>query len=90
MTNADFFSFSIILFIDDFKPASVDLSKAATLDVSSNNQVTVSVPNLGECPMVPEIGVNLQLCECLCLCEQTGWLAKQKVLCFPCNMSIFL
>lgn len=30
----------------DFKPASVDLSKVASLDVSSNNQVTVTVPNL--------------------------------------------
>lgn len=38
----------IALFIlDDFKPASVDLSKAATLDVSSNNQVTVTMPHLG-------------------------------------------
>lgn len=33
---------------DDFKPASVDLSKTATLDVSSNNQVTVTMPHLGE------------------------------------------
>lgn len=30
----------------DFKPASVDLSKVATLDVSSNNQVTVTMPHL--------------------------------------------
>lgn len=30
----------------DFKPASVDLSKTATLDVSSNNQVTVTMPHL--------------------------------------------
>lgn len=30
----------------DFKPASVDLSKPATLDVSSNKQVTVTVPHL--------------------------------------------
>lgn len=30
----------------DFKPASVDLSKPATLDVSSNNQVTVTMPHL--------------------------------------------
>lgn len=30
----------------DFKPASVDISKAATLDVSSNNQVTVTMPHL--------------------------------------------
>lgn len=30
----------------DFKPASVDLSKIASLDVSSNNQVTVTVPHL--------------------------------------------
>jgi len=30
----------------DFKPTSLDLSKVATLDVSSNNQVTVSVPHL--------------------------------------------
>lgn len=33
---------------DDFKPASVDLSKMATLDVTTNNQVTVTVPNVGE------------------------------------------
>lgn len=32
---------------DDFKPASVDLNKKATIDVGSNNQVTVSVPHLG-------------------------------------------
>lgn len=30
----------------DFKPASVDLSKTATLDVSSNSVVTVSMPHL--------------------------------------------
>lgn len=30
----------------DFKPASIDLSKTATLDVSSNNQVTVTMPHL--------------------------------------------
>ncbi|CAD7088219.1 unnamed protein product [Hermetia illucens] len=30
----------------DFKPASVDLSKVANVDVSANNQVTVTVPNL--------------------------------------------
>lgn len=30
----------------DFKPASVDLTKTATLDVSSNNQVTVTMPHL--------------------------------------------
>lgn len=31
---------------DDFKPASVDEHKAASLDVGSNQQVTVTVPNL--------------------------------------------
>lgn len=35
-------------FPDDFKPASVDTSRMATVDVGSNNQVTVTVPNLGE------------------------------------------
>lgn len=30
----------------DFKPASVDVNKTATLDVSSNNQVTVTMPHL--------------------------------------------
>uniref|UniRef100_U5EQ04 Ell-associated factor Eaf n=1 Tax=Corethrella appendiculata TaxID=1370023 RepID=U5EQ04_9DIPT len=30
----------------DFKPASVDVNKIAKLDVSSNNQVTVTVPHL--------------------------------------------
>lgn len=39
---------SPLFFADDFKPASVDISKAATLDVSSNNQVTVTMPHLGE------------------------------------------
>lgn len=43
--NNVFNNFSIIL--DDFKPASVDLSKIASLDVTSNNQVTVTVPHLG-------------------------------------------
>lgn len=33
---------------DDFKPASVDLTKVATLDVSTSNQVTVTVPNYGK------------------------------------------
>lgn len=45
----DIFFISLLFDIDDFKPASVDLSKVATLDVSSNNQVTVTVPHLGEC-----------------------------------------
>lgn len=30
----------------DFKPASIDLSKTATLDVTTNNQVTVTMPHL--------------------------------------------
>lgn len=34
------------MFSDDFKPASVDPNKPATLDVSTNNQVTVNVPHL--------------------------------------------
>jgi len=34
---------------DDFKPASVDTSRMASVDVGSNNQVTVTVPNSGEC-----------------------------------------
>lgn len=38
----------ILIFLDDFRPASVDSSKVATLDVSSNNQVTVTVPHLGK------------------------------------------
>lgn len=33
---------------DDFKPASVDVTKDATVQVSSNNQVTVTAPNLGK------------------------------------------
>lgn len=33
-------------FPDDFKPASVDLSKDAQLDVSGNNLVTVTVPSV--------------------------------------------
>lgn len=35
-------------FIDDFKPASVDTNKKATVDVAGNNQVTVTVPHLGK------------------------------------------
>lgn len=30
----------------DFKPASVDTSKMATLDVGPNGQVTISMPNM--------------------------------------------
>lgn len=30
----------------DFKPASVDVSKSATVDVAANNQVTITVPHL--------------------------------------------
>lgn len=36
-----------MLFSDDFKPASVDVNKKATVDVGNNNQVTVTVPHLG-------------------------------------------
>lgn len=35
-----------LLLTDDFKPASVDTSKPGKLDVSSNYQVTVTVPHL--------------------------------------------
>lgn len=34
--------------LDDFKPASVDVNKMATVDVGTNNQVTVTVPHLGK------------------------------------------
>lgn len=34
--------------LDDFKPASVDTNKIATVDVGQRNQVTVTVPHLGE------------------------------------------
>lgn len=37
-----------ILITDDFKPASVDVNKMATVDVGTNNQVTVTVPHLGK------------------------------------------
>ncbi|XP_017781703.1 PREDICTED: ell-associated factor Eaf [Nicrophorus vespilloides] len=37
----------------DFKPASVDLNKIATVDVGSGNQVTVTVPHLDEA-VVPQ------------------------------------
>jgi hypothetical protein len=33
---------------DDFKPASVDAHKEATLETGTNNQVTVTVPHLGK------------------------------------------
>lgn len=42
------FYINLVCLADDFKPASVDSSKVATLDVSTNNQVTVTVPHLGE------------------------------------------
>jgi hypothetical protein len=32
----------------DFKPASVDTNKIATVDVGNNHQVTVTVPHLGK------------------------------------------
>ncbi|KAH8372843.1 hypothetical protein KR009_006280 [Drosophila setifemur] len=38
-------AFKCVSFADDFKPASVDTSRMATVDVGSNNQVTVIVPN---------------------------------------------
>lgn len=34
------------MFTDDFKPASVDETKVASVEVASNNTVTVNVPNL--------------------------------------------
>jgi ELL-associated factor len=36
------------VFSDDFKPASVDTNKIATVDVGNNHQVTVTVPHLGK------------------------------------------
>lgn len=33
-------------FLDDFKPASVDVSKIAMVDVGTNNTMTVTVPHL--------------------------------------------
>lgn len=36
----------MICFVDDFKPASVDINKIATVDVANNHQVTVTVPHL--------------------------------------------
>lgn len=42
-------SFKQIWYITgDFKPASVDVNKMATVDVGTNNQVTVTVPHLGK------------------------------------------
>lgn len=35
------------LVLDDFKPASVDVNKIASVEVGSNHQVTVTVPHLG-------------------------------------------
>ena len=37
-----------VSFPDDFKPASVDTNKIATVDVGNNHQVTVTVPHLGK------------------------------------------
>lgn len=39
---------SIQLITDDFKPASVDVHKEATLQTGSNNSVTVTLPHLGK------------------------------------------
>lgn len=39
--------FTITTFTDDFKPASVDVHKEATLQTGSNNSVTVTLPHLG-------------------------------------------
>lgn len=36
-----------VVLADDFKPASVDMNKIATVGVGNNNQVTVTVPHLG-------------------------------------------
>lgn len=44
-----YFTFIIVTLPDDFKPASVDVNKMATVDVGTNNQVTVTVPHLGMC-----------------------------------------
>lgn len=41
-------SLTHLLFLDDFKPASVDAHKEATLETGSNKQVTVTVPHLGK------------------------------------------
>lgn len=35
-------------YLDDFKPASVDVHKEATLETGSNNTVTVTLPHLGK------------------------------------------
>jgi ELL-associated factor len=40
-------SWSLSLTLDDFKPASVDAHKEATLETGSKNEVTVTVPHLG-------------------------------------------
>ena len=40
-----YFSSYLLGIIDDFKPASVDTSKMATVDILPNNEVTVTVPH---------------------------------------------
>lgn len=42
-----FFIYIRISITVDFKPASVDAHKEATLETGTNNQVTVTVPHLG-------------------------------------------
>jgi ELL-associated factor len=42
---ASFLNFLFLEIIDDFKPASVDTSKMATVDILPNNEVTVTVPH---------------------------------------------
>jgi hypothetical protein len=39
---------TLIAITGDFKPASVDVNKEATLETGSNNSVTVTVPHLGK------------------------------------------
>lgn len=41
-------TFPIFQFQDDFKPASVDVNKEATLETGSNNTVTVTLPHTGK------------------------------------------
>lgn len=40
--------YNILSFVDDFKPASVDTSKNATVEIGGSNNVTVTVPHSGE------------------------------------------
>ncbi|KAL1502629.1 hypothetical protein ABEB36_007744 [Hypothenemus hampei] len=69
----------------DFKPASVDTSKKATLDVGNNNQVTVTVPHLdgaGTTQTVFKGSQRPHTKECVLIIDRvTGEITLEKLTC---------